>query len=164
MGLSVLAAGLLATFALIVIGAVLRTRLRFREAFWADLERLAYWVLLPALLLLGLAEADFAGIAVGRAVAALVVSALLAALLALVTRRLVVGADGPAFTSVFQGTVRFNNYIGLTVVTTLFGSHGLSLARSWNRISRLEISWQTPKGWPAAVNCVRRYAKLTSRC
>jgi len=133
-GLSVVASGLLATFALIVIGAVLRTRLRFRDAFWADLERLAYWVLLPTLLLLGLAGADFVGIAVGRAVAALVGSALVAALLALVTRRLVVGGDGPAFTSVFQGTVRFNNYIGLTVVTTLFGSHGLSLAALANAV------------------------------
>jgi len=133
-GLSVVAAGLLATFALIVTGAVLRTRLRFRDTFWEDLERLAYWVLLPALLVFGLTTADFAGIAVGRAVAALVVSALLAALLALVTRRLVVGADGPAFTSVFQGTVRFNNYIGLTVVTTLFGSHGLSLAALANAV------------------------------
>jgi hypothetical protein len=66
-------------------------------------------------------------------VAVLVVSALVAALLALVARRLIAG-DGPAFTSVFQGTVRFNNYIGLTVVTTLFGSHGLSLAALANAV------------------------------
>ena len=64
-GLSVLAAGLLTTFVLVVAGAVLRARLRFCE----DLERLAYWVLLPALLVRGLAGADFSRIAVDRAVA-----------------------------------------------------------------------------------------------
>lgn len=134
MGLPVLAAGLLTTFLLIVAGAVLRNRLRFRDTFWEDLERLAYWVLLPALLVRGLAGAEFAGIAVDRAVAVLLGSALVAALLALLAGRLVVGRDGPAFTSVFQGTVRFNNYIGLTVVTTLFGSQGLSLAALANAV------------------------------
>ena len=82
MELSVLAAGLLTTFVLIVAGAVLRTRLRFRDTFWEDLERLAYWVLLPALLVRGLAGADFTGIAVDRAAAVMVGSALVAALLA----------------------------------------------------------------------------------
>lgn len=91
-------------------------------------------VLLPALLVQGLARADFTGMAVGRAVGVMAGSALTAALLALGARRLAVGRDGAAFTSLFQGTVRFNNYIGLTVVVTLFGSHGLSLAALANAV------------------------------
>ena len=36
--------------------------------------------------------------------------------------------SGPAFTSVFQGSVRFNNYTGVTVAFRLFGAQGLALA------------------------------------
>jgi len=131
---SALAAGLLTTFVLIVVGALLRTRLRFRETFWSDLERLVYWILLPALLVLGLAQADFADIAVGRFVAALIGSCLVGAALALATRRFAVGSDGPAFTSLFQGTVRFNNYVGLTIITALYAADGLSLAALANAV------------------------------
>ena len=134
MELPALAAGLLTTFVLIVVGAVLRTRLRFRETFWEDLERLVYWILLPALLVLGLARADFADIAVGRFVTALVGSCLVGAALAVAARRFAVGADGPAFTSMFQGTVRFNNYVGLTIVTALYTVDGLSLAALANAV------------------------------
>lgn len=134
MELPALAAGLLTTFVLIVVGAVLRTRLGFRDTFWADLERLVYWILLPALLVFGLANADFADIAVGRFVTALVGSCLVGAALALATRRFAVGADGPAFTSTFQGTVRFNNYVGLTIITALYAADGLSLAALANAV------------------------------
>jgi malonate transporter len=36
--------------------------------------------------------------------------------------------DGPAFTSVFQGGIRFNNYVGLTVAAGLLGGPGIALA------------------------------------
>jgi len=52
----------------------------------------------------------------------------------LATRRFAVGSDGPAFTSLFQGTVRFNNYIGLTIITALYAADGLSLAALANTV------------------------------
>ncbi|HSU35915.1 MAG TPA: hypothetical protein VLJ88_09655 [Propionibacteriaceae bacterium] len=76
MELPSLGAGLLTMFVLIVVGAVLRTRLRFRDAFLEDLERLVYGIVLPALLVFGLAGADFADIAMVRFAAALVGSSL----------------------------------------------------------------------------------------
>jgi malonate transporter and related proteins len=36
--------------------------------------------------------------------------------------------EGPAFTSVFQGGIRFNNYVGLTVAAGLLGGPGVALA------------------------------------
>ncbi|HSU35914.1 MAG TPA: hypothetical protein VLJ88_09650 [Propionibacteriaceae bacterium] len=44
------------------------------------------------------------------------------------------GADGPAFTSAFQGTVRFNNYVGLTMITAMYAADGLSLAALANAV------------------------------
>ena len=44
-----LLSALLPTAALILLGRVLRIRFRYSETFWRDLERLAYFVLLPSL-------------------------------------------------------------------------------------------------------------------
>lgn len=60
-------------------------------------------------------------------VATLVCSTLLvAAILVRIRRSLAI--DGPAFTSVFQGGVRFNNYVGVSAAVGLFGAQGIALA------------------------------------
>ena len=40
--------------------------------------------------------------------------------------------DGAAFTSVFQGAVRFNNYVGVSLAAGLFGAKGIALAAVCN--------------------------------
>lgn len=125
---------LLPTAALIALGWALRARFRFTETFWRDLERLAYFVLLPALFLSGLARADFGGLQVGRMALVLAVSSLAGAGVVWALRRWIARDDGPAFTSVFQGGVRFNNYIGLVVATALLGEAGLALAALSNAV------------------------------
>lgn len=128
----VLTSALLPTAVLIAFGWALR-RSWFTDDFWRSLERLAYFVLLPALFVSGLSRADFDGLGVGRMALVLAVSSLLAALLTWALRRLIT-TDGPAFTSVFQGGVRFNNYIGLVVATAVFGGQGLALAALSNAV------------------------------
>jgi hypothetical protein len=95
--------------------------------FWPGAERLAYFILLPALLVHSLATADLAGVPVARLMAVIGLSlTLVAALLAAARPHL--GVGGPAFTSVFQGGIRFNNYVGLTVAAGLLGPPGIALA------------------------------------
>ncbi len=113
---------------LIAMGATFRHRFIPSPDFWSGLEKLTYFVLLPALLITGLAKADFTTIDPGPIVLVLAASALFSSLLAYATRRLAAGHNGPAFTSVFQGTVRFNTYIGLTTATALFQSDGTAIA------------------------------------
>lgn len=125
---------LLPTAALIGLGWALRRRWHSAEAFWPELERLAYLVLLPALFVSGLARADFGQLQVGRTALVLAVSSVLGALLAWALRRVIAGDDGPAYTSVFQGGIRFNNYIGLVVATALWGPAGLALAALCNAV------------------------------
>lgn len=121
------ALSLLPVFALIALGAALgRTRLLTAEG-WHGLERLNYWVLFPALLFASIVTADLAGGQAGRlAVAVAVADIGIAA--ALLMARPFLNISGPAFSSVFQGAIRWNGYVGLGVVASLMGEGGLGLA------------------------------------
>lgn len=122
---------LLPTLLLIGLGAALRARGFLSEAFWPQAERLAYFVLLPALFFNGLATAKLDSVPVFALVATLVLATLAVAAL-LVAARPLLPVDGPAFTSVFQGGVRFNNYVGVTVAIGLFGARAVPLAAICN--------------------------------
>jgi malonate transporter and related proteins len=112
---------------LIAIGAWLRRSHFLAESFWPQAEKLGYYVLLPSLFLHGLATARLDGIPVWSMVATLVCSTVLvAAILVGIRHRLAI--DNPAFTSVFQGGVRFNNYVGVSAAAGLFGAQGIALA------------------------------------
>lgn len=114
-------------FLLILLGVALG-RLREPDAtFWAQLERLIYFVLFPAMLVATLATADMAGVPVVRLAVALLGSLVIfAALLWSVQRRL--GLEGAAFTSVFQGALRFNTYVGVAGAAALHGTAGATVA------------------------------------
>ena len=118
---------------LIGLGYALRAARFLPEAFWPGAERLAYFVLLPALLVDGLASADLSAVPVAR-LAAVLAGGLLVVGAILVALRPWLGVDGPAFTSVFQGGIRFNNYVGLAVASGLLGSPGLALAAVANAV------------------------------
>ena len=97
------------------------------DAFWPQAERLSYYVLLPALFLHSLATAQLGGVPVASFAAALL-SSTLAGAAVLAAARPLLGVSGPAFTSVFQGGVRFNSYVGVTAAAGLFGAQGVALA------------------------------------
>jgi predicted permease len=116
---------ILPVFLLIFIGQVCRRRSFPGDGFWAPAERLTYFLLFPALLVITLAEADFSHLtvlpaALGTAAAILVMTGLALAV------RPWLGIDGPAFTSFYQGVVRLNTYIGLSVAFGLWGEAGLA--------------------------------------
>lgn len=112
---------------LIGLGQAMRRATFLPDAFWPQAERLCYFVLLPALFVHGLATADLTGVPVARLALALVLATLCGgAVLVLLQCRLMV--EGPAFTSLFQGGIRFNNYVGITAAVGLFGTPGVALA------------------------------------
>ena len=97
------------------------------QGFWPLSERLTYYVLFPCLLLDSLTRADFQGLPVGRTILAVVLSLVLISLVILLLRR-VLPMDGPAFTSLFQGAIRPNTYVGLAGALALFGQEGVLLS------------------------------------
>ncbi len=111
-------------FLLIALGYVLR-RIDFAgEAFWPDAERLVYWVLFPALLLLNTAAADLEGVRLGPTVLALALAITVMAGLTLALRP-ALGLPSPAFTSAFQAGIRCNVYVGLAAAAALHGAAGV---------------------------------------
>lgn len=120
--------GALVPIALLIgLGALLRRSGFLSAAFWPQAERLAYYLLLPALLIHSLATAHLDGVPVGGLAAVLVLSTVAAAAI-LVAMRPLLAVDGAAFTSVFQGGVRFNNYVGVSAAAGLYGVQGVALA------------------------------------
>lgn len=121
------AAALAPVFFLIVIGYAFRRSGFLEEGFWVRADRLTYFVLFPALLAHNLALAHLGEIRFAGMVVALVGAVAAVALVLLVLRpRLNLG--GPAFTSVFQGSIRPNTYVGLAAAVALYGDAGLTLA------------------------------------
>ncbi|UFH48034.1 AEC family transporter [Pseudomonas sp. KNUC1026] len=112
---------------LIALGAWLKRSGFLADGFWPQAERLGYYVLLPSLFLHGMATARLEGVPVQGMILALVGSTVLVAAL-LFSARAWVGGEDPAFTSVFQGGVRFNNYVGVSAMVGLFGAQGVALA------------------------------------
>ncbi len=129
--MGVVIAALVPVFLLIVLGFALKQSLMRLETQWHGLERLVYYVLLPALLIDTLTRADLATVPVLGVGGALMLSALLLSLLCLARRPLLAAKcaiDGPAFTSIFQGATRWQTYVALAVAGNLYGDLGLALA------------------------------------
>ncbi|MDX2543561.1 AEC family transporter [Streptomyces sp. WI04-05B] len=110
--------------------AVKRSMIR-GESFWSGAESLGYRVLLPALFLHSLATADTHDLPVGALTAVLVASTVVVAALVIALRPLM-RLPGDGFTSVFQGSIRFNNYIGVTIASGLYGTQGVAMAAVCN--------------------------------
>jgi len=114
-------------FLLILFGALLR-RINFPGAeFWPGIERLTYYVAFPALLVHRLALADFSNADFVRFSLVICAALLLTSALAWLLKPLA-SRNAADFTSMFQGAIRFNTYIGLAVASALFGDPGLVIA------------------------------------
>ena len=114
-------------FLLVLIGTLLRRWNMPGGDFWSHAERLTYYLFFPALLVHTLATASFTARELGAVFLVVMILLLGVAALLLVSARWL-AADNAAFTSVFQGSLRFNTYVGLAAASGLWGETGLSIA------------------------------------
>lgn len=129
--MSLIFTALVPVFLVIALGAFLRRILLKDPAHWAALERLTYFVLFPALLIVSAVKADLSQVNVLAVSCALVGAVVVQSVLLVVFHRPLMSglsADGPAFTSLFQGSVRWNTYIVLAVAGGLFRAQGITIA------------------------------------
>ncbi len=112
---------------LMALGAALRAACFVNEGFWPGAERISYFILVPCLFIHSLSMTDLSGVPVAQLAPILAAPIVLASGL-LVAFRPLLSVDGPGFTSVFQGSIRFNNYLGATIAVGLYGPAGLALA------------------------------------
>jgi len=111
-------------FAMVALGAGLRWTDFPGAEFWPLAERFTYYLLFPVLLVLKISTATLPPQGVGQVVLALVLALLAMALVALLLARML-GLAMPALSSLFQGSIRFNTYVGLAAAAELFGEQGL---------------------------------------
>lgn len=113
-----------------VLGWWLRDRGHVTDEQWRGFEHISFKVFFPAIIIHALAKADLKSVpalnfgAVLFGVVAFTGLALLAAF-PLLHRRL--GISRPAFSSVFQGAIRWNTFMGVGLADQLYGTRGLTL-------------------------------------
>ncbi len=113
-------------FGLLVLGALLKRRLLPDDAVWAGIEKLIFWVLLPALLVAAIGSVKLGELPVLGMMTAIWTALAIGTLAALAIAR---GFAQPhrSMTSVLMGGIRFNNLIGFAVAGALFGLPGIAL-------------------------------------
>ncbi|MBW0146685.1 AEC family transporter [Marinobacter arenosus] len=122
----VMVQALVPVFVLILLGHLFR-RWDFPGGdFWPRAERFTYYVLFPAMLVFKLGQARLPASAYSD-IALLICAMLLAMTLALWVVQWFWKWPGPVFSSVYQGAIRFNSYVGLAAGGMLLGDEGLSL-------------------------------------
>ena len=115
-------------FSLILIGVVLK-HIGFPGAeFWRGAERITYYILFPSLLFLKLSAIDLSDESGLLQLAFLLIIMLIVVSFVLVVVRYIFSLDAAVFTSLFQGGIRFNTYVGLAAVSGLLGDSGVAIA------------------------------------
>ena len=123
----IFATTLVPVFLLILLGYLLNRSQFPNESFWPLAARVTYFILLPALLIKTMATAALDDLPVMEiAVAFTLAISIVGTLLLLLRPRLPL--NGPAFTSVMQGGIRQNTYVGLATVAGLLGEAELVFA------------------------------------
>lgn len=110
---------LVAVFLVIATGWGLKTVGFVTATHWSGVERLTYQVLFPAVVIHTLAVADLSRLPVLAMGLSLILTILCVAAALLLSRPLLrrLGIEGPAFTSIFQGSVRWNTFVGLALAS-----------------------------------------------
>jgi len=119
---------LIPVLALILVGFIIQRTNFLPPSFWPAAEKLTYFLLMPATLIHNMAGKQTGTLPWLKILltveGAVLASATLVTLWWLANRHM----SGPAFTSLFQGGVRFNTFVALAVAENLFGTDGLFLA------------------------------------
>lgn len=147
---------LISVFVVIALGWGLRQTLLTSDEAWHGFEAIAYFVLVPVLIGKTLAFAKLGEVPFGRLAATLVGTILLVTLALLAARPLLERAwriTPAGFTSIYQGTLRWNAFIVLAIAANLFGVEGITLAA-------VAIAAQVPLLNVLSVLVLRRYGKV----
>jgi len=122
--MGVITGAILPIFALIAMGFIIKSRSLIADEFWLPCERLNYFYLFPSLMFSQVATANFASIAL-KEISIALLGAVAAGGLLLFGLRVFRAQPGPVFSSVIQGALRPNTYIGVAAATALYGKDGM---------------------------------------
>jgi predicted permease len=118
---------LIPIFMLISLGYIFKRASFPSLEFWPMMDRFTYYVLFPSLLVYKLSTANLSGINSFDVVSSAMIALVLMLLLTLLLGRFKM-IEKRAFTSVIQGSIRFNTYVFLALIDALLGDSGLVIA------------------------------------
>ena len=107
-------------FLLIITGCVLKRYFLGSEEFWKSAEALTYYFLFPLLLVLKISSVNFGAQDSLRPIGITVLVTLFVGLLTFAFKA-AFGISNSLFTSIFQGSVRYNSYVFLAMSESLLG-------------------------------------------
>ncbi|MBE0490655.1 MAG: AEC family transporter [Sulfurospirillum sp.] len=118
---------LIPIFTLILLGYFFK-RIKFPSTdFWPLADKFTYYVLMPSLLIFKLSRANVnLDNTIGLVATALL--AIVVVFVTLVVLNFFIKFESKAFTSIMQGSIRFNSYVLLAFVDSVYGDKGLVLA------------------------------------
>lgn len=109
----------------LALGAVLRRRVVTDAGFWRGMEWLSYHVFTPALFVESIARTSLREVSPVPLLLSLSIPVLAVSMLLVALRR-PLRAEGPQLTSLVQGSIRINTYIGLVFASALEGTAGVA--------------------------------------
>jgi hypothetical protein len=121
---------LVPVFAVILVGFLLRRSGVIGAEHWDAVDHVCYFVLFPAIIFKEIAAADFSNVPVARMALAMMLAVVTMAALLLIFRKPLSNAlkiDGPQFTSLFQGAIRWHTFIAFAIIPIYFGPDALAL-------------------------------------
>lgn len=121
---------LIPTFFLVGLGLYIRRSGFVPEEQWTGLETLSYWLFFPALIFNVLINADLKNVPLGGMTATLMLTVITAAVILLSLAPLFKNSlkiDGPSYSSIYQGILRWNGFIALALVQKLYGADAMAL-------------------------------------
>jgi len=96
------------------------------DDFWPLAERITYFVFLPTLFFMNIVKADFASLDnLFGLIMAVVSTTFIVSILSFVAQYGWLKLNGKNFASFYQGAIRFNNYIAIPIIISLFAQKGL---------------------------------------
>ena len=125
--MNAIAPALLPVMLLIALGLLLRKSGLVADVAWAGLEKVAYYVFFPALLINNLGGQSLGGVPWLPMLLVILGTCVVAAVALILWFIVSRSVSGATFTSIFQGGVRFNSYIALAVCEAFYGTEGLAV-------------------------------------
>ena len=119
---------LLPIFLLILLGYILK-RVSFPSLqFWKYADKFTYYVLFPSLLIYKLSTASLENIDGVSFVSTAIIALIVISILLIILSKFLFLFENRSFTSVYQGSIRFNTYVFLALISAMLGDEGIVLA------------------------------------
>jgi malonate transporter len=115
-------------FAIIFIGKIVKHKWIISEEFWRGHEKISYFMLFPAVMFNYITQTSFSFGELSRLIFALIIVIIVVSVIVIYLQEKHIKEDPKLFTSIFQGSVRYNNYLFLGITGSLYGPQGLEVA------------------------------------